>query len=215
MALVTLRLFLDVDGKSLVASETSSNAFELPAFFQGDTVALEIMLLKRTANYNSAYGPGGIFERVVPTGLGLRVGIGTPNPATETSPPFYQNTFTTDAETGLFSANIEITSSAAVTALNGQPSVGLTFEIKVEEGGEYNTLLQIGCTLKARVIDIASAVVPTPTESYPTRSEADSRYVRFVMAPGQTLTIPDSTNTYAVVIGCNTDGSVKMDTITL
>lgn len=215
MALTPLRLFIDIDGKTLVSSENSSNAFELPPFYQGDTVALEIMLLKRTASYNGGYGVGAIFERVVPTGLGLRVGIGTPNPATATTPPFYQNSFTANASDGIFTGTLEIGASAASTALNGQTSVALTLEVEVEEGGAYTTAIQIGCTLKAEVIEAGATSPPTPAESYPTRSEADSRYVRFIMGNGQTITIPDSTGTYAVVIGCNTDGSVKMDTITL
>lgn len=215
MASTPLRLFIDLDGKTLVQSQTNATAFNLPALVQGDTVPLEIMLLKRSSTYPSAFGSNAPFTVVAVSGLTLKVAVGTPTAATgSTAPGIFQNTFSADTVNNLLTGELYITPATVASLLGTATSGTATLEIEVSEGGTYNTVFQSSVTIKAELIE-GAATPPAPTDSYMTALESTATFAKKIGEPGDTILLKSPNGVYGVLIYVDDAGALHTDSVTL
>jgi len=210
MASQVLRLYVDTARKVLVASQISTAAVRLPAFVQGDTVSLVVQLLEP----NPAGGIVAPYSIIPVSGLTLRIGIGTPTAATgSASPGIFQNTFTLDTTLNTFTGTLIITASTVQTLLGSATEGQSTFEIEVSESGNYTTVFQETCTLKAELIE-GTATPPAPVDSYMTANETIATFVPKNGSPGIGFTLVSADGLQTILIYCGNDGTLHADPVT-
>jgi len=204
-----LKLAINRQSKSLVDFE--GTAVSIPALFQGDTQPFEISILDPTGQLQNPYA------KVDVGSLTLRVSVGqTPTgTAGGPTPLALQTTWTWDSTNQQFEGEIAL-NTAGITSFIGTASERTAyFEVKLDDGGELDTVLQLQFTLKA-VVDENATEAPALTETFLTFAQSDARYVKFANnTNGATIRLRSPNGTYELELGCNDDGSVKMDVITL
>lgn len=212
MANQVMRLYVDVDRSVLVESLTSRTTIR-PTFVQGDTVSLEVYLLER----NPTGGIAAPYSKVSVNGMSLRVGIGTPSAATGTSAPgIFQNTFTADTVNNKLTGSLYITPATVASALGSALSADSILEIEKSEGGLYNTVFQGPCTLRAELIEAATAPVATPTDTYMTSAESRASFVGWnntdANSYGKPIVLTSPSGTHTVTLWVDDNGVFHADT---
>lgn len=214
MALIKRKLFVDVDGGQLVEGLNSPAATELPPFVQGDTIELSIYLLRRSSAYPVSLGGLSPFSKINPSGLSLRVGIGTPTSAVGTgSPIVYQNSWSIDSTEQCFVGTLYFTPSACATALGSATSVGLTLEIEVAESGAYSTVLQAPVTLKAELIESTAPEVSQPQDEFYTKAQVNALFMPRAGEAGLQLVLKSPSGTKTCYIWLDNDGVLHQDIV--
>ena len=211
MALVTLSLLVDVQAGKLVANQSTGGAVatDYIRLTQGDTVALVITLLKPNGNQSS-----NIYDIIDPTGISLKVGVGTASSSVSANPSIYQNSFTVVGSALV--GQLAIGTSAAATILGTNKSATLDFEIEATEAdGTVTTACQTSCTLYAHLIPNSVAPSPPPDERYITLNEAKALFAALIGAPGATITLTSPNGAYGRIVGANDDGTANDSIITL
>lgn len=214
MALIKRNLYIDVDGGMLVESETSTAEATLPAFVQGDTVALSIYLLRRSDSYPVAIGGLSPFSKINPSGLALRVGIGTPTSAVGSgSPIVYQNSWSIDSNEKCFNGTLYFTPSACATALGSSTSVQLTLEVEVAESGAYSTVLQTNITLRAELIESTAPEVAQPEDEFYTKAQCNALFMPRTGEAGSQLVLKSPSGTKTCYIWLDDGGELHQDIV--
>ena len=210
--MVTLRLFVDVDGKSLVSGVNDPAEFRPPTFYQGDTVSVEVTLLRRTAYYNSTVA-GAPFERISIAPLSLRIGIGTPDAAVGSGAPvIYQNEFTKDTTANKFGGEMFFSPSAVATLLGSATTATSTIEIEVGEDGKYTTVYQGPITIAAELIEEpTTASPPPPGDSYYTRAETNALFVKRDGGAGDVIILRSPDGSKICTLWLDNDGVLHQD----
>jgi hypothetical protein len=201
-----LQLYVNIAEKTLVEGIASRTRVSLPPFFQGDTVSLEIAVLKR----NPGGGYAAPFSKLTLSGYSCRVGLGlAPVGNTAVTPAALQTTFTISAD-NLFTGDLALNTAGINTMLGSSAQVSGVFEIELGIGGTYETIFQTTVTLKAELIESA-ATVPTPTETYLTASETEAQFVAKVMGNGEAIYIPNEAGDFATKLWTDSDGTFRAD----
>lgn len=208
MAATPLALFFDLDGKTLVSSDTNASSYSLPAFFKGDTVPLEITLLKRTSNYPNNYSGSPPFTKISVAGLGLKVALGPIG----TTPTIIATSWTQDTTNNKLTGTLYIDPTAAATILGSAAVASTIFEVEAYDG-TYYTVFQDTCTLRAELIASGTPGPAPAGDRYLTYSEALSLFARLLGEAGQTITLTSPDGTRQRVLGVNNDGTGKDDII--
>jgi len=204
-----LKLVCDVSNKRLVKSLTDSSAFILPKFVYGDRISLELLLVEPD-------NTGGIqrpFSVVDTAPYSLKIAIGD---APNTTPDALQDTFSKyTGEEARFTGYLDLGATAMGTAIGTARAISRFLEIELNSvDAGYETLVQQEVTIWNQVISGASAA-PLPTDEYFTKAEQGQLFPGFIMARGQTLTMPSPNGIYARQLGCNDDGTALDNIITL
>jgi hypothetical protein len=217
MALITLKLFVDIDAKTLTSGKSRTDSYTIPTLYQGDTVALQIWLLKRTDYYNTPL-LGSPYSAVALTGMSCRVGIGNPSAGTGSpTPPIYQNTFTiqTDATGQYFNGELYISPSAVASLIGTATSGTAKLEIEINEGGKYATVFQGNVTLAAELIEDAAATEPPmPTDGYYTKAETNALFVPRSMGAGDGIQLVSPDGSKRMLLWLDNDGTLHTDLLT-
>lgn len=203
-------LKLTIDRQSNILVNVNGTATTLPALFLYNVKPLQIQVVDPTGLLNSPY------TSVNLVGSTLRVGIWPAPTGTAGGPAALalQTTWTWDATNLWFTGSLDLGAAALESAIGTNTSGTFYFEVTLIQSGNRITLFQSTITVKA-VGDEGTTTSPTPVDTYPTRAEARSEFVPRIMENGGTIVIPDANGVYALELGCNTDGSVKMNVVTL
>lgn len=199
-----LRLTVSLASRKLVAYLGTPTA--IGDLFQADLLSLEIQFVDETGNFNAPYSV------VNMNGLSLRVSVGSTPTGTAGGPPplALQTSFTWDNTRKLFTGDLALNTSGIDGLIGAQPQATAYFEIKLASGTDRLTLLQSTFTVRA-VVDEGSSTVPTPTDQYPTKNEADARYLLQSANTALYLTNPTTGKTMIVYLG--DDNSFKAELI--
>ena len=211
MALVTLSLLVDIQTAKLVENQSTGGVVpdNYIRLTQGDTVALIITLLKPNGNQSTNK-----YDVIDPTGISLKVGVGTAASNVSANPSIYQNSFTVVGSTLV--GQLAIGTSAAATILGSSKSATLDFEIEATEAdGTVTTACQTSCTLYAHLIPNSTAPSPPPDERYITLNEATALFAALINANGATITLKSPSGTYGRILGVNDDGTANDSILTL
>lgn len=214
MALIKRKLFIDADGGALVENASSTAPATLPPFTQGDSVELSIYILRRAEAYPVALGGLSPFSKINPSGLALRVGIGTPTPTVGSgSPIVYQNSWTIDSNENCFVGTLYFSPTACATALGASTSVQLTLEVEVSEGGTFSTILQAPVILRAELIESGEPESPQPTDEYYTKNQCDALFVPRAGENGLQLVLKSPSGARTCYIWLDDDGLLHQDIV--
>lgn len=203
-----LKLTIDRQNNSLVALNGTASA--IPALFLYNVKPFQIQIVDPTGSLNSPYAAVNL------VGSSLRVGI-WPTPTGTAGGPSslaLQTSWTWDATNMWFTGSIDLGTAAMESAISTAASGSFYFEVTLIQSGNRITLYQSAVTVKA-VGDEGTTSAPTPVDSYYTKVETQSAFVPRIMENGGVIVIPDANGVYALELGCNTDGTVKMNVITL
>lgn len=203
-----LRIFNDIAGRRLVASNTKSTEVSFPTLVQGEQPTIQLYFLDPTSgNFASPFTYVGL------SGATLKLGIINGNP---TGGPdtliAYQDTWT--AISSGFQGTLDCATIGISNAIGGSSSASCTVEIEVtESGGTPVKYFQGGVTIKGAVIDSLS-MVPTPAASYLTAKEIEASYLKKVESAGQIWRSVSPNGLYGTDWGTNDDGTARIDSIT-
>lgn len=208
-----LNLTIDVQNNRLVS--VNGTPTSLNNFFQDNTKKLSIQCVNPSQNATSPQVTSQSFTTLDMTGFGMRVAIGPP-PEGVTGPPVLalQDTMVWDAVNKVFTGSLALNTTGIDSYLGDASSNTAYFEVNLTINGQRITILQIQFTLFA-VVDELTGTVPTPADKFLTAAETVAQFVPRQMANGDTIVIPSQNGVYALELGCNNDGSVKMNVITL
>lgn len=193
--------------KQLVAFNGS--ATDIPTLFQSSTVTLRVSVVDSTGSLTAP------LVAVDEAGLGMRAWIGpTPIGGAESPDTLALNaSLTWNATNKWFQGDISLANTDVDTFILGVGSKTAFLEL-TEIGTNRETLLQRSFTLAA-VGDEGSSSAPAPADSYYTKAESLIVFMPRTGANGDRLVLKSANGVYAVELGCNDDGSVLMNQITL
>lgn len=202
-----LRLFFDVQNRKLVKSFTDTTGASFPLLRQGESPAIQLYFVDPNGGTTSDpfdyvnFGSSTIKMATI-------AGDPTGGPDTAIAS---QETWT--AITNGFQATYNCNTVGISNAIGSAASISCTTEIEVTEPGESPVkYFQGSNTIQAAVID-TSTVGPAAATEYLSRNEGNATYVKIIGAAGDTITLPSPDGTKAVVIGCNNNGTVRLDII--
>ncbi len=189
-------------------TDAFGGASTLRTLFQYDTVDFEISAA------DPGIPPSGSFSLANLTGYALRVTVGATPTGTSggPAPVAIQTAWTYDSVNNKFVGSLALTDPAVGTLIGTSASVAAFFEAKLSLSGVFKTLGQLQFTLSAAV-DEGTTTAPTPAASYLTSDEVKSQFVPRRMENGGTILIPSPSGAWGLLIGCNDDGTAKMDLI--
>ena len=202
-----LKLAIDRQNRTLVNFGGATTS--LPALFQSNSEELQIQVIDPTGNLTAPY------SAVDLAGYGMRVSIGAPPLGTTGgSPAALQDAMVWNAALKYFTGTIALNTAAIDGLIGSASSVTAYLEVNLTINGTRITIFQGTLTIRA-VVDELTATVPTPTDQYLTVAETKQQYVPRVMAPGDRIVIPSANGLYAIELGCNDDGTLATNVITL
>lgn len=166
-----LRLTVDITSRKLVAYNGTPTA--IGSLFQSNQLLLEI----QTVDPTGTVGTGASYTVVDFSGFGLRVSVGSqPTGASGGPTPLaLQTSFTWDTTRKLFTGTLALNTASVDSYIGSIDQKEAWFEINLTDGADRFTLLQDRFTIKA-VVDEGSSTVPTPTDQFYTKNEADGRF---------------------------------------
>lgn len=181
----------------------------LPPLFQSNTQQFQIYIVDPVDQF-------GGYSVVDMANSGLRMAIGdTPTGASGGPTPLtLQDTWPWNAAGKYFSASLALNVGAVDAFIGSLASKQAYIEINETLSANRTTLFQGTVTLKA-VVDELTAVVPTPTDQYLTKPEIIGGFVRKIGINGDRIVLPSANGVYALELGCNDDGTMAANVITL
>lgn len=211
---LTCPLKLSVDRQNKALFGKAGFASNLSEQFQSNEIDLEVEVCD----------PAGITGTPAPlemSAFGMRVSIGdTPTGSSGGPTPLALGILTWQPATftpspSRFVGTLALNTAAIDTYLGVLPSRSAYFEINLTIAGKRKTIYQSQITIKA-VVDEGTSTVPTPTDSYLTKNETLSTFLRKTMLPGETINTqsPDGTS-WGVEIAVNNNGSISLNAVKL
>lgn len=204
-ATATRKLFVNLATKKLQVSDAKSSEFVLPWFNKYETVPFEICIVEPSL---VALGLER-FSRVDISAVSLSVAIN--DTFDDATPLAYQNTFTKNEDTNVFSGELSLNTSALNTYVGSADSKTAYFEIEIQEGTARLKIFTAVVTIQNGVTQVGT-VAPSPVDEYVTKAAADAQYVRKVMPAGEQITITSPSGTYQRILGVD-DGGAAIDII--
>lgn len=192
MAVVFREFAVDFSEGKLSANPNFMVAFALPALTSGDTLRLGVTLVKS----NSAAGAG-VLTTMSPTGLELKVALGTFAGATATVATSVTLAATATRFEGVLPLNVA--GVAAILTAAASNSAGAYIELQLTEDSGVSSL-RFPITLNQEIIGSTLADTPLPDVAIG-RQEAAALFVRQVNA--------DSANPFGMIIN-DSDGSGRL-----
>lgn len=201
MATATRKLFVNLATKTLQVSEFNGGVFTLPSFNKYENVPFEIVIVEPDL---AAVGIPR-WARVDISALSLSIALN--DTYDDATPLAYQNSFAKDETLNVFSGSLSLNTGTLNSWLGSSDSKTGYFEIELQEGTNVIKAFQASVTVKNSVAQVG-ATVPSPTDSYYTKSQADMQFVKKVLLPGEQLNIPSPGNIYMRVLGVDDGGNV-------
>lgn len=200
MATATRKLFINWATKTLQVSDTNGGTFVLPDFAKYEVIPFEVVIVE--PDLSSVGLPR--FQRVDISNLSLAVVLN--DTLDDATPLAYQNSFSKDETTNVFSGSLSL-NTAALNAWLTTDSKDAYFEVELQEGTNVSKIYRIGVRVVKSVLPVG-AEVPSPVDEYFTKEQTKSQFVQFVMAPGQQLTITSPGNIYQRILGIDDGGNL-------
>lgn len=171
----TLDLYINLSAparRALVQSYASLSNASAPDFVVRDTVRLRLhfMTVASGARVGTTFDLGG----TATINFGAKP---TATFASATSYLFYSSSFTRDASDPadvVFEADVDLNTSELVTALGSAATLGVKFEVEVDDGATLQTVAQADANAVNDVIDGTSSSPTSSTPAYPAAPAADS-----------------------------------------
>lgn len=203
-----LKLYVDVQNRRLVTSTRNAQPFTLPAFVQGDTMAIELYLVQP----DTSGGLSSPLTLLTETTYTVKIGIVTPHPSSPTAHSVLTLTADPDhANNGRYYGSFPL-GSGITTLLGAATSATATFEIELSSAGDYDTPVQTACTVKAA--GITNSTPDTAAgDTYPTTAEANNTYVKKVGGAGETFTLKSPDGTKSILFWVDNDGALHTDQV--
>lgn len=202
-------LYLAVNRQTKQLVSFNGSATSIPPLFQNSVVTLRVAVVDPSGSLTAP------FTAVDEAGLGMRAWMG-PQPigGAETPDQLALNAaLTWNAVGKYFQGDISLNNTDVDTYLAGQPSKPAWLEL-TETGTNRDTMLQISFALTA-VGDEGSSTAPAPADSYYTKAESLLVFMPRVGANGDRLVLKSANGLYGVELGCNDDGTLLTNFITL
>lgn len=199
-----LKLYIDTFRKRLVTSDSNGAIFNLPAFFQGDVVAMVIQLLEP----DPSVGINGYTKPDI-SSMSLKFAVSATPTGTAGGPtPFVtQFTWTKDTTNRLFTANVAFNTTELNTWLGSAASRNDAYmEIEITEGSAVTTVLQQVFTINAEVIESSTSSVAAGQTALSLET-ALATFVKFVGNAGETITLTSPDGTKQRILGVDNDGN--------
>lgn len=203
-----LKLTINRQNNTLVDLNGTPTA--LPALFQYNVKPMQIQVVDPTGLFNSPY------SAIDLSSYSLRVGL-WPTPTGSAGGPSslaIQTTWTWSAANKYFTGSLDLAAAAIESYIGTSSEKTAYFEVTLSQSGNRITLYQGTVTLKA-VGDEGTTTAPGAADTYLTRAETQAGFVPRVMENGGVIIIPDANGVYALELGCNTDGSMRANIVTL
>jgi hypothetical protein len=208
-----IKLYVDCTTGKLATSALNAAAPPLPIITQGDTRSFEIRLLEQDPDSGV-----GRYTRPDISAMALSFAVGAIPTGTPGSPTPAATQFTWSKVTAVgdqyFYADVAFNTSGIDSLLGALDTVTAYLEIQITVGTAVQTLCRVQITLNAEMIEASTASV-APGQTAISSEEVNAQFVKFISANGSTITLPDANGVYALVLGCNTDGSMRADIVTL
>jgi hypothetical protein len=190
-----LKLFIDVQGRALVASATSRASIATPVLRQGETVPVQLFFLDSTGG--TTLNPFPSYASLSTPTFKLGICAGSPTGASDTLIAY---SYTWSVISNGYAGDLNCNTAGILAALTGS-SLACTLEIEVTEAGASPVkVIQTACTIQAAVID-DGATIPTPVSEYPTRNEVIAGFLKRITDAGDTLILVGDDGT-AVELRC-------------
>lgn len=206
MADRSIDIFADLTNRSFVASAkggSKSSPFGSP--FHQDKLYLNVQPLNVDAAGSANSAPYSIVDAA---NFALTILITKTDGTTLVGPI---TTFTPNGLAKL--GSLDLNTAAMVTAFSSPSTASIDAYVYFQFDDGANTKITIRGDFAIKRTYITTG---TPTElplpTYMTRDECIALFVRFAgNPPGSSITLPDSTSTYNLILKCNTDGSNASD----
>lgn len=194
----TLRLYVNVATKTLLAGPNTSRPFTLPAFNKYETVPLQIVLVQPDPDNSLQYTKPEIGA------MSLRVAVN--DTYDDGTPLAQQTTFNKDTTARTFTGELALNTSGFNSWLGSSASKTGYFEIEVLEGTARRKVLVVDLTVKNSVQQVTTTA-PAPEDEYYTKAEIDQMFAKFLNAAGYTITFRSPAATFERIIGVGDDGT--------
>ena len=125
MATATRKLFVNLANKTLQVSDRNGSAFTLPAFNKYEVIPFDVVLVEPDPDLPSLQA----FRRVDISNLSLSIALN--DTYDDASPLCYQNTFSKNEDTNVFSGSLSLATAALNSWLNANTKSAY-FEIEVQ-----------------------------------------------------------------------------------
>lgn len=196
----TRKLFVNWLTKLLQVSDSNGGVVTLPEFNKYENVPFEIVIVEPDT---SAIGPPR-WARIDISNLSLGVAIN--DTYDDASPLAYQNTFTKDEESNTFTGSLNLNTAALNAWLGSSDSKTGYFEVELQESSDNTSkIYQVAVLVKNSVLQVG-ATVPSPTDEYYTKAQADQQFVKPVGVAGAQITLTSPGNIYQRILGVTDDG---------
>lgn len=201
MATATRKLFVNWTTKTLQVSDLNGSPFTLPAFAKYERIPFEVVIVEPDLT-----SPGLLkFSRVSVANLSLSMSLN--ETVDDAAPLAYQNTFTKDTTTNVFTGSLNLNTSGLNTWLGSTDDKTAYFEIEVTEGSDLQKIYLAQVTVKQSVLP-AGATVPSPVDQYYTIAQTESQFLKPVSPAGVMHTITSANGLYQRIIGVDDGGNV-------
>ena len=194
------KLFANWATKILQVSDLNGGQFILPAFNKYEVIPLEVIIVE--PDTQSVGLPR--FSRVDISNLSLSIALN--DTYDDAAPLAYQNSFTKDEETNVFSGNLSLNTAALNSWLGSSDSKEALFEIEIQEGTTVSKVYLATVTVKNSVAQIG-ATVPSPVDDYFTKAQTTAQFLRHINAAGVQITITSPGGVYQRIIGIDDGGN--------
>jgi hypothetical protein len=206
-----LKLYIDWTNKRLQQGLRNTGTFNLPTFFQGDIVPVQVYLLEPDPDS----GPTS-FSKIDISNIALLLAVNAAPPVGNgvDTPIITQYTWQKNTQESYFYADVAFNTAGVGTLLGASASAPAYLEIEATEGAGKTTLIQQSITIKAEIIEAGSLSVAAPATPL-SLEVAMQLFAMKRMGAGETLTLVGPGNAKGVQLGANDDGSLQTDTIDL
>jgi hypothetical protein len=196
---VAVSIYADLTNRQFVSNTKGTAAKGFSSPFHQDKLYWSIQPLRQNANGASTSDQMEVLDAAA---YAITVLIRTTAGVTLAGP----NVFTTIEEQAKV-GSIDLNTAAMATAMGSGSEVSAVVEIQFDDGATEKVTVTGTMTIK-RTYLTSGTPSELPLTRYPTWEEALAVFVRFAgNVPGSSITLPDETNTYELVVKCNSDGS--------
>lgn len=203
--MTAIPIFADLTNRKFVANSSgSSDAFFASPFHQ-DKLCLSVQALKIDPSGSRSAAPYAIVDC---SGWAVTVLV-TKIDGTVLAGP----TVIATADGTAISGSIDLNTAAMVTAFTSSAtlSIDAAIYIQFDDGSSNKTTIKGTFTILRSYIT-SGTPSELPLTSYMSRDEMLAMFVRWSgNAPGKAITLRDSTDTYDLILQCNSDGSNASD----
>lgn len=198
-------LFPNWASKVLQISDLNGGIVTLPAFNKYEVIPFKVVIVEPDL------GAIGLpkWSRVDISNLSLSMALN--DTYDDASPLAYQNTFSKDESTNVFSGDLSLNTAALNTWIGSSDYKEAYFEIEIQEGTNVSKIYQATVRVKNSVAQVG-ATVPSPVDEYFTKAQTTSQFIQKIMAAGEQITITSPGNVYQRILGVDDGGNV-IDTV--